>query len=68
MATIVNNPPANTESGSGSGFLIGIILLIVFAVLFIFYGIPYFNNYMGGGQAPQINVPSKIDVNINQPK
>lgn len=68
MATIVNNPPANSDSGGGSNFLIGIILLIVFVVLFIFYGLPYLNNYMGSGQAPQVNIPSKVDVNVNQPK
>lgn len=68
MATIVNNPPANPESSGGSGFLIGIILLIVFVILFVFYGLPYLNNYVGRGQAPQVNIPSKIDVNVNQPK
>ncbi len=68
MATVVNNPPANSEASGGSGFLIGIILLIVLAILFIFYGLPLLNNSVGGSQAPQVNVPGKIDVNVNQPK
>lgn len=70
MATIVNNPPANTDTSGGNGFLVGIILLIAFVVLFIFYGLPLLNNSAGGGQsaAPQVNVPGKIDVNVNQPK
>ena len=71
MATIVNNPPVNTDNGSGNGFLIGIILLIVFVVLFVFYGLPLLGNAGGanqGAQAPQVNIPGKIDVNVNQPK
>ena len=68
MATVVNNPPATTEGGGGSGFLVGIILLIIFVILFVFYGLPYINNSIGGNQAPQVNVPGKIDVNVNQPK
>lgn len=66
MATVVNNPPANADSGGGSSFLIGIILLIVVAALIFFYGLPYLQN--SGSQAPQVNVPGKIDVNVNQPK
>lgn len=70
MATVVNNPPANSDNGGGSGFLIGIILLIIVVILFIFYGLPYINGAGNGGaaQAPQVNVPGKIDVNVNQPK
>ncbi len=71
MATIVNNPPANSDNGGGSGFLLGIILLIIVVILFIFYGLPYINGAArngGAAQAPQINVPGKIDVNVNQPK
>lgn len=67
MATIVNNPPAESNGNNGSGFLLGIIVLIVVVILFIFYGLPYLGN--GGGnaaQAPQINVPGKIDVNVNK--
>lgn len=68
MATVVNNPPATTSEGGGSGFLVGIILLIVFVILFVFYGLPYLNNSIGGAQAPQVNVPGKVDVNVNQNK
>lgn len=74
MATIVNNPPAveNTSDRGGGGFLLGVILLIIFVILFVFYGLPY----LGGAgaragstsAAPQINVPGKVDVNINQTK
>jgi hypothetical protein len=64
MATIVNNPGTTTDGNGGSGFLLGIVLLIIFAVLFFVYGLPYLTNAMSG---PQVNVPGQIDVNVNQP-
>ncbi|HUQ85860.1 MAG TPA: hypothetical protein VM077_06070 [Candidatus Limnocylindrales bacterium] len=70
MATVVNNPPAAapSEGGGGSGFLLGIIVLIVFVILFVFYGLPMLNNTASnaGVQAPQVNVPDKVDVNVKQ--
>lgn len=67
MATVVNNPPANTDRGGGNGFLLGIILLIVFVILFIYYGLPLLSN-AGGAAGTQVNIPDKVDVNVNQPK
>jgi len=66
MATVVNNP-RTTDSGGGMGFLLGVILLILFAMFLMFYGLPYLGN-MVSNQAPQVTVPDKIDVNVNQPK
>jgi hypothetical protein len=69
MATVVNNPGTTTDGGSGTNFLVGIILLIAFAALMIFYGIPYIANSIGNAgvsQAPQVNVPDKVDVNVKQ--
>lgn len=65
MATIVNNPPASTtnDSGSGFGFVLGVLLLLVFAILFFVYALPLFQK----SAAPQVTVPDKVDVNINQP-
>ncbi len=63
MTTIVNTPPASKESGGGMGMIIGLIVLIVVVFLFFVYGLPAIRQ-MG---TPQINIPSKIDVNINQP-
>jgi hypothetical protein len=65
MATVVNNPAPAREDGSGMGFLLGVILLIVFAVLFFLYGLPYLTSTFSG---PQVNVPGQIDVNVNNPK
>lgn len=68
MTTIVNNPAPVAESDKGgSGFLIGIIVLIGFVAVLLYFGIPAIKR-MGSGQSntPQINIPNKIDVNVNQ--
>ena len=65
MATIVNNPPAASDSGNGMGFLMGIIVLIIAVVLIVYYGVPYVGSAMNG---PQVNVPGKIDVNVQNSK
>lgn len=68
MATIVNTP-ASAERDSGSGFLLGAILLIVFLALFFFYGLPFIGNmFQGATSSPQVNVPDKIDVNVQNPQ
>lgn len=64
MATIVNNPGTTTDNNSGMGFLLGVILLITFAILFFLYGLPYLANSFSG---PQVQVPGQIDVNVNTP-
>lgn len=65
MATIVNNPPATQQESSGNGFLLGVVLLIIFAVLFFIYGLPMLTNSFSG---PQVQVPDKVDVNVNTPQ
>lgn len=64
MATIVNTP-ATRESDGGMGFLLGVIALIVFAVLFIYYLLPALQNGFSSS-TPSINVPKDVNVNINQ--
>ncbi|HVF69412.1 MAG TPA: hypothetical protein VNA13_02475 [Xanthomonadales bacterium] len=60
MATVVNNP--QTESSShGMGFLLGVILLVVVAVLVIAYGLPA----LSGNAGTQVNLPNTVNV---QPK
>ncbi len=51
---------------NGSGFLIGIIVLIIFVVLFLIYGLPLINSSVNQSQTPQVNVPGKVDVNVNK--
>lgn len=69
MATIVNTTPAAREdTGSGMGFLLGIVLLLAFILLFFFYGLPLLTQTLRGTAGPQVNVPDKIDVNLNNPQ
>lgn len=66
MTTVVNNP-APAEN-SGGGFAILAIVLVILAVIFVFYGIPAMRN-MGTPEVSvptQIVVPDQVDVNINQ--
>jgi hypothetical protein len=64
MATIVNNPAPVSDSNSGMGMVGGLIALFVSAYLYIMYGLPAIKQ-LG---SPQINIPGKIDVNVNQTK
>ncbi len=64
MTTIVNNPPPSNDSGGGMGMIIGVIVLLVLGYLFFVYGIPAIRQIQLG--SPQINIPNKIDVNINK--
>ena len=54
----------HTDSGNSMGFIMGVILLIVALFLFVYYLLPAVQNREG----TSINVPDKIDVNVNQPK
>ena len=56
-----------TDSSSNSmGLIFGIILAIAL-VFFLFY---YFGRGLmnGGMTQPQVNIPDKVDVNVQQPK
>lgn len=63
MTTIVNNPPSSDNSGGPMGWIVGIVVLVILGYLVYVYGLPAVRQ-MGG--TPQINIPSKIDVNVNQ--
>lgn len=67
MTTIVNNPaPTSNENNGPIGLIIGTIAILVFAYIFITFGLPALRQVQVG--TPQINIPSEVDVNINQPK
>jgi hypothetical protein len=68
MATIVNTPAQTSDTGNGTGFLLGVILLLAFIVLFLFYGLPLLTQSLSSVSGPQVNVPGKIDVNVNNPQ
>jgi len=60
--TIINNP--SSDSGGGMGMIVGLVILLVLGYLLWVYGLPALRNMQT--QTPTINIPSKIDVNINQ--
>ena len=66
MATIINNPPSSDNSSRPVGMIIVLVVLLVLAYLGYVYGLPVIQQMQLG--STQINVPSKIDVNINQSK
>lgn len=47
----------------GTGFVMGIVILITFLLLFFFYGLPLLRNTL---QSPSIQIPEQINVDINQ--
>lgn len=61
MATVVNNP-GSSNSNSGMGMILGVIVILVIVFLFFIYGLPAIQQ----SSTPQINVPEKIDVNIQE--
>ena len=68
----------STGGDSSFGFFMGMILLIVFLFLLFFYGLPAIRNMGTGGnqqnvtipdsgnQTPNIQVPDKVDINVNK--
>ena len=47
---------------NGMGLILGVILLIVLFFIVFYYGLPYLRS----ASSPQINVPSKVDVNVHK--
>ncbi|OGK66341.1 hypothetical protein A2313_01555 [Candidatus Roizmanbacteria bacterium RIFOXYB2_FULL_41_10] len=69
--TIVNPTPTNnSNSNNGMGFFLGAIVLLVFGLLFYMYGLPLIRQgFSGFGTGDvQINLPEKVDVNVQQTK
>ena len=62
MATVVNQ---GADSGSGTGMIFGLLALILFIVALFYFIIPLLQGSTGG---TQLNVPSQIDVNVQQPQ
>ncbi len=70
MTTVVNNPAPAVDTG-GNSFLIGVIVLIGFVMVILFFGIPAIRR-MSPVQVTvppaQVVVPSKLNVNVTQTK
>ncbi|KKT33213.1 hypothetical protein A2394_00515 [Candidatus Woesebacteria bacterium RIFOXYB1_FULL_42_36] len=71
MVTVVNNPPSqgNEEAGSGNGMwgFLGVLLVILAVIALLIFGLPVLRNLLRNSGTPQVNIPSEIDVNVNQP-
>lgn len=59
----------HTSGGDVSGIVLGIILLIVF-MLFFWYAVASgaFQRLIPSSGSTNINIPDKVDVNLNQNK
>lgn len=70
MTTVINNPVPVADA-KGSGFLVGSIVLIGLVLILLYFLIPALRN-MGPIElkvpAPQIVMPDKINVNVQQAK
>jgi len=65
MTTVVKSLAPSGDNGTG--FLIGVVILVFFGFLFVYYGLPAIRN-MGPVKVematPEIVVPNSIDVNV----
>lgn len=68
MATTIINPvPNNNTSDNNIGFLLGGFFLVLLAILFFVYALPYVRS-LSGNAGIQINVPKNINVQVQQSK
>lgn len=71
MATIVNTPAASGEhaesSSSMMNLFIGVVIILLVVGFLLYIGLPMMRNVGSSSQAPQINVPDKINVDVNTP-
>ncbi len=63
--TVINNttPAAQPAGDNGMGFLLGVIVLILFVMGVFYYGLPLLQRSVP--TIPTVNVPGKVDVNVN---
>lgn len=64
MAVVVNN--TGESPGSGMNSLLGIVLLVIVILVLFYWGLPILRRT--ATPSPSVNVPDKIDVNINNPE
>lgn len=63
MAEIIHEHESQRDSNSMS-WVVGLIVLLVVVFLLFYYGLPVLNR----ASAPAVQIPEKVDVNINTPQ
>ena len=66
MTTVINTP-GTTQESSGVGLVVGVIVAIVIVALFLMYGLPALRGTANDGGGTNINIPEKVDVNVQGP-
>lgn len=69
--TIINTPSSSTPpeyNNNGMWNFLGLLLTVVVILLLVFYGIPAIGSALQNMSGPQIQVPGRINVNLNQTK
>ena len=67
MATEVVHEHDHTAGGDGSGAVVGVILFVILLLfLLYFFGSGMFRGFIGGTGGTNIQVPDKVNVNLNQ--
>lgn len=56
----------HSDGGNSTGWIVGLILLLAVLFIFFYYGLPLLRSAGSVNTAPQVNVPDKVDVNINK--
>ena len=63
MATIINTPGERTDSGSGAGVILGVVLVVIIAVLLLLYGVPALRGVSNSAATPS-DTSKTYNVNL----
>ncbi len=56
------------EHSEGSNAVLAVVLILIVLAFLLFFGLPVLRNLGTGTQAPSVNVPPRVDINVNQPE
>lgn len=66
MTTVINPAPNNNSDGGGMGFLVAIVLIILFGVMFFIYGLPLLQRAMNDGVNVNVKTPDSVKIDAPQ--
>jgi hypothetical protein len=70
MATIINNPDTTPRDGSGgAGVVLAVVIVALVVIALLVYGLPGLRHSASttpGTSGATVNVPGKVDVNVNK--